>query len=102
MSKPEASPASRGPTPASAAIDTGMNAKERPKPNMTYPPSRSCTYVPSTGICAYQIRAPVLSASPATITGFGPILVESHCASPATSTTVPAVARNVIPVFSAE
>ena len=39
---------------------------------------------------------------PTTSTGRGPKRVVSACATPATITTVPAVARNVTPVFSAE
>ena len=50
----------------------------------------------------YQSIPPVISAIPATITGLGPTLVTSICEIPATTTTVPAVARNVMPVFSAE
>jgi hypothetical protein len=35
FNSPDASPASSWLTPASAAIETGMNANARPKPNMT-------------------------------------------------------------------
>ena len=80
------SPASRGPTPASAAIETGMNANASPKPNMTIARRAGRAHSdPSTGICAYQISATVLSTMPVTMTGFGPNLVESHWASPATT-----------------
>ena len=47
----------------------------------------------------YQSIPPVMSASPTAITGRGPILVTSACETPATRTTVPAVARNVRPVL---
>ena len=50
----------------------------------------------------YQSIAPVISAIPIASTGRGPYFVVSACDAPATGITVPAVKRNVSPVFSAE
>jgi hypothetical protein len=58
--------------------------------------------LPWTGICVYQSIPPVINASPTARTGRGPNFVVSACDAPATGITVPAVARNVSPVFSAE
>ena len=100
--RPEASPASRSATPASAAIETGTNANAMPTPTITYPGNRSLANFPCTGICEYQIIAPVSRASPITMIGFAPNLVVSAWATPAARTAVPAVAMKVNPVFSGE
>src|SRR5581483_7254449 len=55
-----------------------------------------------TGICVYQTMPAIIETKPIDITTLAPILVVSACATPAQSTAVPAVARNVRPVFSAD
>src|SRR5664279_3965772 len=53
LSSPDASPASCGSTPASAAIDIGMNENAMPTPTNRYPGRRFVTNEPSTGCLLY-------------------------------------------------
>src|SRR3954447_9149913 len=66
---PDASPVSCGSTPATAAIDIGMNENAMPTPTSRYPGSRCVANEPFTGICVYQSIPPVISAKPTAITG---------------------------------
>jgi len=50
----------------------------------------------------YQSIPAIIPTKPSAITGFGPILVTSACATPAHRIAVPAVATNVIPVLRAD
>src|SRR5260221_14612425 len=69
---PDASPASCGSTPASAAIDIGVNENAMPTPTIRYPGRRCVTNEPSTGICVYHSIPPVISARPTAPTAPGP------------------------------
>src|SRR6266508_4959696 len=52
--RPEASPASAGTTPASAAIEIGTNEKPRPTAISRKPGSRSPRYDPPTDTCVKE------------------------------------------------
>ena len=99
---PDARPASWCSMPASAAIETGMNENGSPKPTSRYPGSRSLQNEACTGICVYQSIPAIMATNPIAMIGFAPTFVTSACASPANRTALPAVATNVMPVFSAE
>jgi hypothetical protein len=99
---PEARPASCCCTPASAAIETGIQVNGRAKPTRRYPGRRSLANDACAGIWAYQTIPAVIATNPIAITGFGPTFVERNWARPAQATALPAVAAKVTPVFSAE
>src|SRR6266508_1997804 len=55
LMSPDASPASCGATPASAAIDIGTNENPSPTPIAKKPGSRSTAYEPSAETCVNQV-----------------------------------------------
>src|SRR5262249_11171460 len=99
---PEASPASEGATWESAAIVTGTNPNASPSAKIRYGGSRSGQKGPSTGSWGYQTIQAARISRPDVITGRRPYRVVSAWAMPAQITVVPAVARKVTPVLSAD
>jgi hypothetical protein len=102
LNRPDASPASAGWTPASAAIEIGTNEKPRPTPTSRKPGSRSLRYVPLTETCV-KYTSPLVSATiPVTRTGFTPMRFTSCAATPDQRIALPATARYATPVFMGE
>ena len=98
---PEATPASRSVTPASAPIDTGMNAQVT-APVRKKGPARFAQNVPSVGTCvAHRIPAPT-RAIPVAMTSLAEARVTRSCAGPASAIPVTDVASQAKPVFRAE
>ena len=100
--RPEASPASDGWTPASAAIEIGTNEKPIPSATSRKPGSRSPRYVPCTETCVKYTSPPVRATIPITSTGLTPSRVTSCAATIEVRIAVPATARYPTPVFSGE
>ena len=90
---PEARPASRPVTPASAAIEIGTNVNPSPVPRMMNPGKRSVKYEPVGEICVKRTRPVPTSARPPSSAGLTPVLVTIACAAPDETTAVRATAR---------
>ena len=86
FSSPDASPAFCSETPASAAIEIGMNANAVPAPAMTNGPARFARKCPWTGAwVAHSTPAPI-SAIPAAITILAPPELHAQRGTKAAST----------------
>ena len=101
FSSPDASPACCSFTPASAAIEIGMNAKAVPAPATMNGPSRLPTKWPWTGTWVAQSAPAPISVIPTAITIFAPPRVTSDCESPASAIDVSDAASQATPVCSA-
>ena len=101
FSSPEASPAWCSATPASAAIEIGMNANAVPAPATTNGPTRFADEVAVTGTWVAQITPAAISVIPIAITIFAPLRVTSNCERPASAIEVSDAASHATPVWSA-
>ena len=102
LSRPEARPASCSATPASPAIEIGMNAKAVPAPATKNGPARLLQKWPSTGTAVAQRIPPPIIAIPAASTNLAEKRVTSACESPARATEVIDAASQARPVWIAE
>jgi len=101
--RPEASPASCGLVPVTAAIVTDTNANPNPTAASSDGPSTSAVHEPpGAGTRENQSRPPVISSSPAISVGLNPIRVTSWDASPAAMMIPTASGRYEIPVLIGE
>src|SRR6202521_3570298 len=101
--RPDASPASCGSVPVTAAIVTDTNANPNPTPASSDGPSTSATYEPpGAGTRENQTRPPAISSNPAISVGLNPIRVTSWDASPAATTIPTASGRYETPVLIGE
>ncbi len=96
---PDASPASVGCTPASAAIEIGTNENPRPTATNRKPGSRPVTYEPPTDTCVKYASPDVSATMPIASTGFTPMRVTSCAAIVDITIAPPATGRYATPVF---
>jgi hypothetical protein len=101
FSSPDASPAWRSATPASPAIETGMNANAVPTPASANGPARLARKWPRTGTWVAQIAPAPISVIPVAITVFAPPRVTSRCDRPARAIEVSDVASHAAPLSRA-
>src|SRR5207248_2946691 len=102
LNRPDARPASAGPTPASAAIEIGTNEKPSPTPTSRNPGRRSPRYDPCTDTCVKYTSPLVRAIIPVTSTGFTPMRFTSCAATADQRIALPATARYATPVFIGE
>ena len=101
--RPDASPASCGLVPVTAAIVTDTNANPNPRAASSDGPSTSAANEPPLpGAWENQSRPPATSSSPAISVGLNPIRVTSWDASPAEMMIPTASGRYEIPVLIGE
>ncbi|MFY9929991.1 MAG: hypothetical protein WAK82_18495 [Streptosporangiaceae bacterium] len=78
LSRPEATPASRPVTPASAPMEIGMKANAVPMPAMKNGPARSGQKLPLAGAWAAHRIPAAMNAMPTAMTGLGEVLVTTR------------------------